>query len=60
MWKDVAIVAVAAGGGQWVAGKFGAKIESKAVEMKIPPAVAHAVVVGGGAAAVYFIVKAFI
>lgn len=58
MWKDVAIVAAAAAIGEYGARKFGASIESKAVEMKIPVAVAHAAVVGGAAALGYLLVKA--
>lgn len=58
MWKDVAIVAVAAGLGEYAARKFGTSIEAKAIELKIPPAAAHALVVGAGAAAGFLVVKA--
>jgi hypothetical protein len=58
MWKDVAIVAIAAGLGEFGARKYGTAIEAKAVEMKIPTSVAHAAVVGGFAAASFFVVKA--
>jgi hypothetical protein len=60
MWKDVAIVAGAAALGEWGARKYGAQIESKAVEMKIPVALAHAGVVGGAAALGYFVIKAIL
>lgn len=60
MWKDVAIVAVSAGIGEWGARKYGASIEAKAIELKIPPALAHAGVVGGAAALGYLLVKQFV
>jgi hypothetical protein len=58
MWKDVAIVAGAAALGEYGARKFGATIESKAIEMKVPPALAHAAIVGGAAALGYLVIKA--
>jgi hypothetical protein len=58
MWKDVAIVAGAAALGEFGARKFGAHIEAKAIEMKIPPPLAHAAVVGGAAALGFLVVKA--
>jgi hypothetical protein len=58
MWKDVLIVGVAAGLGEYGARKFGASIEAKAVEMKVPPAAAHALVVGGAAVVGFLVVKA--
>lgn len=58
MWKDVLIVGAAAAIGEYGARKFGTSIEAKAVEMKVPPAVAHAAIVGGAAALGYLVVKA--
>jgi hypothetical protein len=60
MFKDVMIVAGATALGEYLSRKFGATIESKAVEMKIPPTLAHAAVVGSGAATAYFVIKAVI
>jgi hypothetical protein len=60
MWKDVAIVAVSAGLGEWGARKFAGPIEAKAIELKIPAALAHAGVVGGAAAIGYLVVKQFV
>ncbi len=58
MWKDVAIVGVAAALGEYGARKFGASIEAKAVSMKVPIPVAHAVVVGSAAVVGFLLVKA--
>ena len=58
MWKEALFVGVAAGLGEYGARKFGGTIEKKAVEMKIPPAVAHAAVVGGAAILGFMLVKA--
>ncbi len=58
MWKEALIVGIAAGLGEYGARKFGATIEQKAVEMKIPPTVAHATVVGGAAILGFMVVKA--
>lgn len=58
MWKDVMFVAGAAALGEYGARKWGASIEAKAVEMKIPPTFAHAAVVGGAAALGFLVVKA--
>lgn len=60
MWKDVIIVGVAAGGGSWVAAKYGGKLEAWAVSKKLPPAAVHMGVVGLGAGAVFLAVKAFV
>lgn len=60
MWKDVAIVAVSAALGEYGARKFAAPIEAKAVQMKVPAPVAHAVVVGGAAVGMFLIVKAIL
>lgn len=58
MWKDVMIVGLSAGLGEYGARKYGASIEAKAVEMKLPTAVAHATVVGGAAVLGFLVVKA--
>jgi hypothetical protein len=58
MWKDVAFVAGAAALGEYASRKWGGAITAKAVEMKVPPAVAHAAVVGGCAAGGFFLLKA--
>lgn len=60
MWKDALIVGAAAALGEYGARKFGTTIEAKAVEMKLPPAVAHAAVVGGAAVLGFLVVKAII
>lgn len=60
MWKDVLIVAAAAAGGEYLSRRFGSQIEAKAVELKIPPTIAHAAVVGGSAATTYFVIKAIL
>jgi fluoride ion exporter CrcB/FEX len=60
MWKDVAFVAAAAALGEYASRKWGGKIEQKALEMKIPPAVAHAAVVGSFAAGAFFAFKAIL
>ncbi len=58
MWKDIAFVAGAAALGEYASRKWGASIEAKAVEMKIPTSIAHAAVVGGFAAGGYALAKA--
>jgi hypothetical protein len=58
MWKNVAIVAGSAALGEYLSRKFGAQIEAKAVEMKVPAAAAHVVVVGGAAATGFLILSA--
>jgi hypothetical protein len=58
MWKDVAFVGAAAALGEYASRKWGAQITNKAVEMKVPPVVAHAAVVGGFAAGGFFLLKA--
>jgi len=58
MWKDVAIVAGAAALGEYGARRFGASIEAKAVEMKVPVPLAHALVVGSAAAVGFLVIKA--
>lgn len=58
MWKEVAFVAGAAALGEYASRKWGTSIEAKAIEMKIPPTLAHAAVVGGFAAAGFAVAKA--
>ncbi len=60
MWKSVAIVAVAAALGEFGARKYGAQIEAKAVAMKLPPAVAHATVVGSAAALGFLVISSIL
>ncbi len=60
MWKEIAFVAGAAALGEWATRKWGSSIEQKAIEMKVPPTVAHAAVVGGFAAAGYGLAKAIL
>lgn len=58
MVKEAAFVGVAAAGGEYVARRYGAKIEAQAVAMKVPPALAHGIVVGGFAVGGYLLAKA--
>lgn len=58
MWKDALFVGGAAAIGEYASRKWGAAIEAKAVEYKIPPTVAHAAVVGTMAASGFFLLKA--
>lgn len=58
MWKDVLLIAGSAALGEYLSRKYGASIEAKAVEMKIPATLAHGAVVGGFAAGGYFVAKA--
>lgn len=60
MWKEALFVGGAAALGQWAAQKYGGSIEAKAIEMKIPPTLAHATVVGAAAVAGYMLVKAIL
>lgn len=60
MWKDIAFVAGSAALGEWASRKWGAQIEMKAAEMKVPPTIAHAAVVGGFAAGGYALLKAIL
>ncbi len=55
--KELLIVGAAAAGGTWISQKWGAKIEAKAIEMKIPATAAHMAVVGGFSALTYFVAK---
>jgi len=57
MLKEVIIVGASAGLGGWVVSKYGASIEAQAVKLHFPPTIAHMVVVGGGAALVYFVLR---
>lgn len=56
--KDVLIVAGAAALGEYMRGKFGGSIEKAAIEAKVPPAIAHAAVVGGAAALGFVVLRA--
>ena len=58
MWKEILFVGAAAAGGEWLSRKYGGTIEQKAVEMKVPPTLAHAAVVGAFAVAGYAVAKA--
>jgi hypothetical protein len=58
MWKDILFVGGAAALGEYLSRTYGTTIKAKAVEMKIPPTVAHAAVVGGAAAGAFFVLKA--
>lgn len=58
MVKEALVVGVSAAAGEFVARKYGTSIEAKAVEMKIPAALAHAAVVGTFAVGGYLIAKA--
>jgi hypothetical protein len=60
MWKEVAFVAGAAALGEYAARQWGSSIETKAIEMKVPVAVAHALVVGSFAAAGFAVAKALL
>jgi hypothetical protein len=60
MWKEVLFVAGAAAVGEYAARKWGAGIEKKAIEMKVPPMLANALVVGAFAAAGYGVAKAIL
>lgn len=55
--KELLIVAAAAAGGTYISQKWGASIEAKAVEMKIPAPFAHMAIVGGFSALTFFVVK---
>lgn len=57
-WKELFLVGAAAAAGQWAAQKWGTSIEAKAGEYKIPPTIAHAVVVGGAAMGGFALAKA--
>lgn len=57
MLKDVLIVGVAAAGGGWLVSKYGAPIEAQAVKFHVPVTLAHMLVVGGGAALAYFVIR---
>ncbi len=58
MLKEVLLVAGAAGAGEFLVRKFGTSIEAKLVQMKIPPTVGHAAVVGGFAAIAFLAARA--
>lgn len=57
MLKDVLIVGVSAGLGGWIVGKYGASIESQFLKIGLPANIGHVVVVGGGAALVYYVLR---
>ena len=54
------MVGAAAAIGEYADQKFGASIEAQAVKMKVPPAIAHAAVVGAFAAGGYWVLKSFL
>lgn len=56
--KEVLIVGAAAALGEFFVQRYGSQIQAKAVEMKIPPMVAHVAIVGGSAAAGYALLRA--
>lgn len=56
--KEALIVGGAAMAGEFIVQKFGATIEQKAVEMKIPPTVAHMAIVGGAAMLGFVVLRA--
>lgn len=56
-WKELLLVGGAAAAGEWARNKYGVQIEQKAVEMRIPPTVAHASVVAAFACAGYALGK---
>jgi hypothetical protein len=55
--KELLIVGGSAALGGVVVSKYGASIEAKAVQFKIPPTLAHMGVVGGTAALVYYVLR---
>lgn len=57
MWKEAMIVAAAAAVGTYADQKWGAALEAKAVQYKVPPAIAHAAAVGTFTGVAYFIAK---
>ena len=60
MLKEILMVGAAAAIGEYADQKFGASIEAQAVKMKVPPAIAHAAVVGAFAAGGYWVLKSFL
>ena len=58
MTKEALVVGGSAALGEFVARKYGATIEAKAVELKVPAALAHAAIVGGFAVAGFLVMRA--
>lgn len=56
--KEILVVGASAAVGEFLVQRYGNQIQAKAVELHIPPMVAHVAVVGGFAVLGYVVLRA--